>query len=563
MTAASIPASVETIGRTELQRSSAGASESAGVVFLSTMPAGRGDRRLALAAVLVSVAVFFAAAPFAKVQLPEVWAFLPAYQSALTLNDTITAVLLFGQFSILRSRAMLMLGAGYLFSALMAIAHALSFPDLFAPGGLLGGGPQTTAWLYFLWHGGFPLFVIAYALLGDQARPTNRTGEKVGGVFLCAIGAVVALAGGCVLVTTAGHDLLPALMQGNLDDSGKLRVATATWLLSLLALPAIWRRRPHSVLDLWLIVVLCAWIFDVALASVLNHGRFDVGWYAGRVYGLLAASFVLALLLTENSVLYGRLIKAHGDERREHLLAEQQAAELAAVNRDLEAFSYSVSHDLRAPLRGIDGFSRILEEDHADALGPDGRDCTARIRRAAQRMGDLIDDLLRLSRIARTEVRHSRVDLGALARDIAAGLREQAPERNVEIAIADGLDAQGDPGLLRIALENLLGNSWKFTAERSPARIEVGREVVAGEGVYCVRDNGAGFDMAFAGKLFGAFQRLHSGSAFPGSGIGLTIVKRVIEKHGGRIWAEAEDGKGAAFFFTLPESGGREPTAAA
>ncbi len=226
-------------------------------------------------------------------------------------------------------------------------------------------------------------------------------------------------------------------------------------------------------------------------------------------------------------------------------------AELAALNRELEAFSYSVSHDLRAPLRAIDGFSQALIEDCADQLDPDGRQHLQRVRQAAQRMGQLIDDLLKLSRVSRQELNVRQVDLGSMARGILAGLQAEAPGRVAEFDIADGLLAEGDARLLQIALENLLGNAWKFTAGRPVVRIAFGSEIVDGETVYHVRDNGAGFDMAYADQLFRAFQRLHSGLDFPGTGIGLATVQRIIHKHNGRIWADAVPDEGATFRFTL------------
>ena len=230
---------------------------------------------------------------------------------------------------------------------------------------------------------------------------------------------------------------------------------------------------------------------------------------------------------------------------------EQDNAELAALNNELEAFSYSVSHDLRAPLRAIDGFSQALLEDSADALDDDGRDHLNRIRRAAQHMGMLIDDLLKLARVTRSEVVAGDVDLGRLAEEIMSELQNEAPERSAEIHVAEGIRAHGDPRLLRIALENLLSNAWKFTAERPSAQIEIGRTNHDGHETYYVRDNGVGFDPAYAGKLFGAFQRLHDSRKFAGTGIGLATVQRIIHKHGGRVWAEAEPDNGATFYFTL------------
>jgi signal transduction histidine kinase len=298
-------------------------------------------------------------------------------------------------------------------------------------------------------------------------------------------------------------------------------------------------------------VVMGVWIFDVALAAVLNHGRFDVGWYAGRIYGLIATSLVLMVLLVEHAVLQARLIAAREAERREHLRAETKAAELLAANKDLESFSYSVSHDLRAPLRSIDGFSRVLQEDYAERLDAAGRDCTERIRRAAGRMATLIDDLLHLARVSRADLRRADIDLAALAREIVDTLRERAPDREAVFRVAENLQANGDLGLLRIALDNLLGNAWKFTSGRSPAEIEFGGRLIDGEPACYVRDNGAGFDMDRAGRLFQAFQRLHDAREFPGTGIGLAIVHRIVTKHGGRIWAESEPGRGTTFYFTL------------
>ena len=223
-----------------------------------------------------------------------------------------------------------------------------------------------------------------------------------------------------------------------------------------------------------------------------------------------------------------------------------------AANRELEAFSYSVSHDLRAPLRAIDGFSQALLEDYADRLDATGKDYLQRVRTGSQRMAQLIDDMLKLSRVTRAELRREEVDLSALAREIAAELLRAQPGREVEFTVASGLRAHGDPKLLRIALENLLGNAWKFTGKRSGARIEFGMTHRDGGADYFVRDNGVGFDMAYADKLFGAFQRLHDSREFPGTGIGLATVQRVIHRHGGKVWAEGEVARGATFNFTLP-----------
>ena len=230
---------------------------------------------------------------------------------------------------------------------------------------------------------------------------------------------------------------------------------------------------------------------------------------------------------------------------------DERTRDLQSANRDLESFSYSVSHDLRAPLRAVNGFSRLLEGQYADKIDEQGRGMLRRVREAADRMGRLIDDLLKLSRISRQEMRRGPVDLSALAREAAEELQHAEPGRRVEWVIAPQVSARGDLGLLRVALQNLIGNAWKYSSKRDSARIEFGIGERDGRPAYFVRDNGAGFDMAYADKLFGAFQRLHSPGDFPGMGIGLATVARIIHRHNGEVGAEGRIGEGATFYFTL------------
>lgn len=231
------------------------------------------------------------------------------------------------------------------------------------------------------------------------------------------------------------------------------------------------------------------------------------------------------------------------------LRVKQRTSELEATNRELEAFSYSVSHDLRAPLRTVDGFSLALEEDYAGAVDAVGKDYIRRIRAGVQRMGQLIDALLQLSRITRAEVETTEFDLSALADSVASTLVQENPARQIEFRIEPGLTAVGDPRLIRVALENLFGNSVKFTSRLSSALIEFGKDPA--QNAYFVRDNGAGFDMAYADRLFSAFHRLHGDKDFKGSGIGLATVSRIIHRHHGKIWAQSEVDRGATFFFSL------------
>ena len=247
---------------------------------------------------------------------------------------------------------------------------------------------------------------------------------------------------------------------------------------------------------------------------------------------------------------------AESRQRVDRLLVETQRQANAAenANKELEAFSYSVSHDLRAPLRGIDGFSQALLEDFADNLPPKAQEYLQRIRAAAQRMAELIDDLLRLSRVTRADFRRERIDLSQLAGEVVGELRRANPERDVKVVLQDNVTAWGDSRLMKITLENLIGNSWKFTSKVAAPVIEFGVENVDDAPAYFVRDNGAGFDMKYSQRLFSAFQRLHTDKEFPGTGIGLATVHRIVSRHGGRIWVDAEVGKGATFHFTLPEN---------
>lgn len=239
-------------------------------------------------------------------------------------------------------------------------------------------------------------------------------------------------------------------------------------------------------------------------------------------------------------------------ELREAFDSLRRAKEAADVaNRELEAFSYSVSHDLRAPLRAIDGFSQALLDDYQNLLDDTGADYLRRVRGATQRMAQLIDDLLKLSRLTRGELNIGEVDLSGLARGVAAELQKSQPGRRVTFRIAAGLSARCDPSMLKVVLENLLGNAWKFTGKKEGATIEFGATEAGGTAAYFVRDNGAGFDMTYADKLFATFQRLHLEKEFPGTGIGLSLVQRIIRRHGGSVWAEGAVGQGATLYFTL------------
>lgn len=290
------------------------------------------------------------------------------------------------------------------------------------------------------------------------------------------------------------------------------------------------------------------------LQEAAKHGRFEEEGWRLRKDGLrFWASVVVTALRDEKGTLrgFGKVTRDITERRRAEQEILHRSAELAAANKELEAFSYSVSHDLRAPLRGIDGFSQAVLEDYAQQLDDTGKDYLQRIRAGTQRMGALIDDLLNLSRVTRAEMHRESVDLSSLAKEVAAELSASHPDRKVDFKVAAGLKAKGDTRLLRIVLQNLIGNSWKFTSKRPQAEIEFALTQENGKPAYFVRDNGAGFDSAYAAGLFGAFQRLHAMNEFPGTGIGLATVQRIIHRHGGDVWAEGAVNQGATFYFTL------------
>ncbi|MBM4235795.1 MAG: PAS domain S-box protein, partial [Firmicutes bacterium] len=231
---------------------------------------------------------------------------------------------------------------------------------------------------------------------------------------------------------------------------------------------------------------------------------------------------------------------------------KERTAELEVTNKELASFAYSISHDFRAPLRALNAFSANLTDKYSDQLDEQGLHYLNRIRYNALYMSDLVDDLLKLSRITRAEVKEQEVDLSRVAEEIIKDLQDAEPERQVTVTVEPGLSAKGDFALLKALLENLLENAWKYSSKEVQATIEVGRSTVDGEAAFFVRDNGVGFDMAYADKLFGTFQRLHGADEFPGTGIGLASVQRIISRHGGKVWADSEEGKGATFYFTLP-----------
>ena len=564
------------------------------LTWLANAPASPGERRLALWTVALSALLFVAAGLWAKLQLPQVWAFIPIYESALILSDIITAVLLFGQCRIARSRALLMLAGGYVFTAAATTAHALTFPGLFSPSGLLGASPQTTAWIYMFWHGGFPLVVIAYALKRDQpieAARTNGIARQVLVTCALAVGAAVAF----TAWATAGP--LPPIMQGNRYTPVMLTVVSLVWAASLLALATLWwRRRPFTVLDLWLAVVMCAWLFDIGLSAVLNGGRFDLGFYSGRLYGLLAANFVLARLLLENGVMHAELLNAHAVEKGRaaqlQLLMQQLRAtnaQLTDTNRELEEqsrfkseFLANMSHELRTPLNAVIGFSEMLKDGMAGVMTERQRTFAGHIYKGGHHLLALINDILDLSKIeaGKVDIQLERVPIEATVGEALTMVAELARNRNVRVVPA--FDAalgtlQVDRRRLKQIVLNLVANAVKFTPGGGQVVVHVAAvdRVQAesalpgpGQGVrmplpasdaerfieISVRDTGIGIALDDIQKLFKPFTQISNTvtRSVEGTGLGLVMVHRLAELHGGTVAVNSRPGHGSCFTVWLP-----------
>jgi two-component system, sensor histidine kinase and response regulator len=303
------------------------------------------------------------------------------------------------------------------------------------------------------------------------------------------------------------------------------------------------RQRPRSELT------------PIIFVTALDQAETDMG----RGYDLGAVDFVFApvvpAILRAKVAVFAELYRAQQELRRYRTrletLVDERTTALTSINRELEAFSYSVSHDLRAPLLAFDGLSKSMLEEYGDRLDKRAKDNLKRMRGASQRMTSVFDGLQELFRLTGGEVHREQVDVTALAREIVEELKSANPNRVLKCEIATGMAASGDKRLVRILLANLLSNAWKFTSNKPSPRVEVGNEIVDGESRIYVRDNGVGFDMIYAHRLFGAFQRLHSQSEFPGAGIGLATARRIVNRHGGRIWAEGAAGEGATFYFVI------------
>lgn len=502
---------------------------------LGGLPAGPEHRRRALWVVIISIGVFLLLAPHAQRPLARVPAFVALYQSALATLDFVTAILLIDHFRLFKLTRLLSLGCGYLFTGVMALLHMATFPGLFADTGLLGAGQQTTAWMYMLWHGGFPLFVLAYAALGTRKVEGRNLGDWphiVAGLAL-----VGALACGSVLLATAGEDLLPPIMAGHSYTARMGPVVLATWALSVVALCAVWYRR-QSVLDYWLVVVMAAWLIDIALAAVLNQGRFDLGFYAGRLYGLLAAGVVLAGLLIENGALQRRLIQAHD--------------EALANARAKDRFVAMVAHELRNPLaaisNGVHALGRSLKPEES-------REVLGLVRRQVGHLQRLVEDLVNAGRVAAglVEVRPVACDLAQVARQAMAVLDAAGRLKAHRLVVSlEEVQVLADVERIEQVVGNIVSNAAKFTPPGKQIEVRVAKE--NGRALLQVCDQGIGMPVEEVERVFDWFYQGDAVVRSPGGlGLGLALARALVELHGGSMEVQSGGrGRGTCVRVWLP-----------
>jgi signal transduction histidine kinase/CheY-like chemotaxis protein len=537
-------------------------------VFLSTEPARPGEKRLAWVVVIVSLLAFLVGLPFVRSPLPRVPAFIPSYEAALWINDMITAALLFSQFMRLRSRALLLLAAGYLFDALMIVPHALSYPGVFSETGLLHAGPQTTAWLYVFWHAGFPLFVLAYALRPRHVPDTLRIAPGL--AIAIAIGLVALLVIGLTAFVTAGHDLLPVVMRGS-DYSLMLTkgFSPAMWGITVAVLLVLWFRGAPTVLDLWLMVVLLAWSLDIGFSAVLGAHRYDFGFYAGRVYGLLAASFVLCILLFETNRLYSDLTDALDLAETRNAELTRSRAEFARVQR-FEAIGQlvgGVAHDFNNLLTVVTGGLDLLLRD--PGLTPRNQRLVGLAMQAAQRGAQLTQQLLTFARkqVLRPEVLNPNEVIANLETFVSPATGEQV---DVVTQLSPVLwPARLDRTQFETALVNLVlnardaidGEGRIVIATRNIA-LAAGTlaDVPAGDyALVSVSDAGCGMTSEDSARAFEPF--FTTKEIGKGSGLGLSQVYGFVRGAGGMVRIESRLGHGTTVEMYLPKS--TEPAAKA
>ncbi len=516
------------------------------------MAASRAQRRLALAIVALLGAAFVATVPFAAVPLLRTDAFIPAHETALLVEDAITAALLFAQFAILRLPSLLLLGAAYLFTGLIVIPHMLVFPGLFTPTGLLGAGPSSAAWLYVAWHVVFPFAVIAYAFMSDDGRPLMPSG-RARRMILLAIAATLVLMVACIWLATAGAALLPQVVAADRRTSSFPYVSGSVWLLAVIALALLWWRRRRTVIELWLAVVLFAWVGEIALSVVLAPARFSVGFYFGRLYGVIAASIVLIVLLSQTTALYARLTRAIATERRvrERRLGEMEAmlSHLSRVS-DLGHVVTSLIHEVNQPLAAIGNYLAALQR--LAAMGDKEKVATTIEKTLGQ--SERAREIIRRLRefVARREIDRRPESLAATVED-AIGVAQAATGRT-GMEIETNLEPPAamvviDRIQIQQVLVNLIRNASEAMSDSPRRHLTIASHPLGAEKLeISIADTGPGLPPGLREKLFQPFVTTKA----TGMGVGLSICRFIIEAHGEKLQVADNTGGGTVFSFTLP-----------
>jgi signal transduction histidine kinase len=513
---------------------------------LATLPPGRAQRRAALAVVLILLlgAVFILAGELSNIQLKRIDAFVPAYGTAMLVNDVITAVLLFNQFAILRSRALLAISIGYLFTGLMLIPWMLTFPGVFTPGGLLGAGLQSANWFAILRYAGFPMFVVAYALLKDS-DPPKRSGEgSVTATILSSVAITSAAVCAVTVLITASDAYSPRILIDHVHFSaiGMYVITSFLILCNALALIVLWMRR-RSVLDLWLMVVVCVYAIESYLIAVSGPVRHSAGWYAGRAFGLVSCSLVLFVLLHEVTTLYAQLLRA--------VLAQRREREARLMTGD--AISASIAHEVKQPLAaiifnakaGLNWLARV--EPGLD----EAREALRRVVTTGHRADAVIENIrahFKMGAGARTSL-----DIDDVIQEALTVVRDKLQTHRVAVQADSNKRLpriRGEQVQLLQVLVNLFTNAIDSMATQDGERMLCIRSEIHHSG--CVRvsveDTGKGVDPSAVDRIFNPMftTKTH------GMGMGLSICRSIIEAHEGRLWVTADKGRGAIFHFTVP-----------
>jgi signal transduction histidine kinase len=518
--------------------------------MLATLPPSRRQIRLALGVVTILVVAFAVTAPFASTPLRPVYAFVPAFETAILVNDLITSALLFAQYVIVRRWALLVLASGYLFTALIVIPHALTFPGLFAPAGLLGAGLQSTVWLYIFWHAGSPMVLIVYALFkdADGAAPGEsrlQPGTAVG----WSVTVVFALVCAMTWVATTGESFLPRIFLDNIhvNQTTSLISSAVTFSLGATALVLLWIRR-RSVLDLWLMVVCCAWMLEVAVGAILINGRFDLGWYAGRLFGLSATLFILLVLLSETTALYARLVQSIMRQQ-----SDREGRQTAA-----DAMSASIAHEIKQPLAAIVANAEVTVYllTKLKVGSPD-------LDEARTALNDIVEDGHRAAEMianVRTMFKkdvHRRawLSVNELVREVLAMVDVDLRMQGISVSteLREGLpQLLVDRGQLQQVFLNLIMNAieaMRSVADRVRLLRITSHVILESSGVLVtVEDSGTGIAKHSKDRIFERFFSTKS----TGTGLGLTICRSIIESHGGSIQVSSNNPHGTIFMVALP-----------